>query len=83
MVSVRPPQGSCVAAQIPTWRPGRLAVSLQEVDPLFAADGQVIGLKKKIWRYKDIVRKLLNGEPLTADEKDFVRKGGVIHGRGR
>ena len=50
---------------------------------MFAADGQVIGLKKKIWRYKDIVRKLLNREPLTADEKAFLRKEGVTKGRGR
>jgi hypothetical protein len=58
-------------------------VSSEEVDPLFAAEGQVIGLKKKIWKYKDIVRRLLNGEPLTADEKAFLRKEGVNQARGR
>ena len=44
---------------------------------MFAADGQVIDLKKRIWRYRDIVRKLLNREPLTADEKAFLRKEGT------
>jgi hypothetical protein len=48
-----------------------------EVKRTFEAEGQVIGLKKKVWKYKNIVRKLLNEQPLTADEKAFLKKEGV------
>ncbi len=41
---------------------------------MFAAEGNVIGLKKKEKRYKEIIRKLLSAQPLTADEKAFLEK---------
>jgi hypothetical protein len=44
---------------------------------VFAAEGQVIGLKKKERKYKEIVRKLLSGQPLTDDERTFLKKEGV------
>ena len=47
------------------------------VRKMFAAEGQVIGLKKKERKYKEIVRKLLNDRPLTADEKAFLKNEGL------
>lgn len=44
---------------------------------VFAAEGQVISLKKKERRYKEIIRRLLSDQPLTADEKAFLKKEGV------
>jgi len=44
---------------------------------VYAAEGQAIGLKKKERRYKEIVRKLLSDQPLTADEEAFLKKEGV------
>ena len=49
---------------------------------MFAAEGQVIGLKKKERRYKEIIRKLLSAQPLTADEKAFLKKEGVTAKKG-
>ena len=53
-----------------------------EVRNIFEAEGQVIGLKKKVWKYKEIVRKLLNEQPLTADEKTFLKKEEVTAKKG-
>ena len=41
---------------------------------MYAAEGQVIGLKKKVWKYKEIATKLLSEQPLTVDEKAFLKK---------
>ena len=43
---------------------------------------EVIGLKKKVWEYKEIVRKLLNEQPLTADKKTFLKKEEVTAKKG-
>lgn len=49
---------------------------------MFAAEGQVIGLKKKERKYKEIIRKLLSDQPLTADEKAFLKKEGMTVKKG-
>jgi len=53
-----------------------------EARNIFEAEGQVIGLKKKVWKYKEIVRKLLNEQPLTADKKTFLKKEEVTAKKG-
>lgn len=62
--------------QNPDWK-RVVGQSEVEVKRTFEAEGQVIGLKKKVWKYKDIVRKLLNEQPLTADEKAFLKKARI------
>jgi len=52
------------------------------VRKMFAAEGQVIGLKKKERKYKEIIRKLLSDQPLTADEKAFLKKEGMTVKKG-
>ena len=53
-----------------------------EVRKMFAVEGQLIGLKNKERKYKEIVRRLLSNQPLTADEKAFLKKEGVTAKRG-
>lgn len=52
------------------------------VTKMFAAEGQVIGLKKKERKYKEIVGKLLSDLPLTTDEKAFLKREGVAAKKG-
>lgn len=45
---------------------------------MYSAEGQVIGLKKKERRYREIVRKSLSHQPLSVDEEAFLMKEGVM-----
>ena len=45
---------------------------------MYGYDGVVVGrMKQKTEKYKEIVRKLLNNEDLTEEEKAMLEKDGV------
>lgn len=44
---------------------------------MFENNGIVIGLSKKVNKYKMIVGKLIAKEDLTPDEKEFLEKEGI------
>ncbi len=39
--------------------------------------GLVIGMGKKLKKYKEITRKLLNNEKLTPEERAYLKKEGI------
>ncbi len=41
---------------------------------MFGNQGTIIGLSKKVKKYKLIVEKLVNKKELAADEKEFLEK---------
>jgi hypothetical protein len=43
---------------------------------MYPADGQVIGLKK-IWRYRNIVEKLVAGQALATEDVEFLKREGI------
>jgi hypothetical protein len=44
---------------------------------MYSSEGPVIGLKRKVVKYKEIVRKMMENERLTQDEKEFLKKEGI------
>lgn len=45
---------------------------------MYGYDGIVVGrMKQKTEKYKEIVRKLLNKQELTAEEKAMLKKDGI------
>lgn len=46
---------------------------------MWGDSGVIIGLQKKIKKYKEIVKKLLNKERLAEEDKDFLDKEGLLN----
>jgi len=46
-------------------------------EAMYSSEGPVIGLKRKVVKYKEIVRKMMENERLTQDEKEFLKKEGI------
>jgi hypothetical protein len=46
---------------------------------MYGHDGMIVGMqKRRIEKYKEIVRKLLEKKESTAEEKEFLKKEKVI-----